>query len=268
MSVARAAFDFYAPGRSWLHRLDPRIKMALVAAGSVVTLIWVNLPLLLLGLLAVHAVLLTAGYPVERLRAVWRAIGPLLVIVIVVWPVFDQSGRTLLTLGPLEIASQALLTGVATALRLASVSFLFLLWIGTTDARTLVRGFVRLGLPFQWGMALTIGLRFIPTFAGIFVTVSEAQQSRGLVMHGNVVRRLRQMAPILVSSLVSALRASEQLAMTLESRGFGASRQRTYLRDLHMRPADWIVLTTAVLATAVLVYLTFVYGFGRALYRF
>lgn len=262
MSVASAAFDFYVPGRSWLHRLDPRVKLAIVAAGSVVLLLWVNLALLLASIVAIHLVLLAAGYPWPRLRSVWRAIAPLLVLVVLLWPVFYRAGDTLFELGPLAFTTGALQVGLATALRIAAVSFIFLFWIGTTDTRDLVRGFVRLGLPFKWGMSLTIGLRFIPTFAGIFVTVSEAQQSRGLIMHGNVFRRLHQMLPILVASLVTAFRSSEQLAMTLESRGFGANRKRTVLYDLRMRPADWIILACTVLAAGILAYLSVRHGLG------
>ncbi|HMM41667.1 MAG TPA: energy-coupling factor transporter transmembrane component T, partial [Thermomicrobiales bacterium] len=79
------------------------------------------------------------------------------------------------------------------------------------------------------------------------------------------LRRARQMLPILVAALVSALRASEQLAMTLESRGFGAGRQRTVLRDIRMRPADWLALAITLLATALLLWLTFTHGFGQGL---
>jgi energy-coupling factor transport system permease protein len=157
------------------------------------------------------------------------------------------------------------LTGFATALRIASVSFIFIIWLGTTDTRSLVRSFVRLGLPFKWGMSLTIGLRFIPTFAGIFATVSDAQQARGLIIEGHVIRKVRRMLPILVAALVSALRASEQLAMTLEARGFGVTPHRTVLRDIRMRAADWIVLALGFLATALLVYGTFAFGLGRSL---
>lgn len=263
MSVANASFDFYVAGRSWLHRLDPRVKLAIVVAGSVVLLLWVNLILLGLSIIGIHLVLLGARYPVSKLLSVWRVITPLVILVIVLWPLFYQSGTTLFGLGPLKVTTGALLVGVATAMRIVAVSFIFLFWIGTTDTRSLVRGFVRLGLPFKWGMSLTIGLRFIPTFAGIFVTVSEAQQSRGLLMEGNIFRRVRQMLPILVASLVTAFRSSEQLAMTLESRSFGAPRQRTVLRDLRMRPADWLVLAITLMLALVLGYLTLSQGVGR-----
>lgn len=266
MSAASASFDFYVPGRSWLHRLDPRVKLAMVAAGSVVLLLWLNLVLLTASIILIHLILLSARYPLSRLLAVWRVIAPLLILVVLLWPLFYQAGDTLFGLGPLDVTTGALQVGAATALRIAAVSFIFLFWIGTTDTRALVRGFVRLGLPFKWGMSLTIGLRFIPTFAGIFVTVSEAQQSRGLILHGNVFRRVRQMLPILVASLVTAFRSSEQLAMTLESRGFGANRQRTVLRDLHMRTADWFVLAITVLLMASLAYLSLAHGFGGNIY--
>ncbi len=265
MSVARASFDFYAPGSSWLHRRDPRVKLGIVIGGSALALLWINIWLLLSVLLLVHLVLWLAGYPLANLWTVWRTIGPLLIVVILVWPLFDRSGTALVTLGPIEITGMALLRGTVTAARLAAVSFVFLLWIGTTSVRELVRGFVRLGLPDAWGMSLTIGLRFIPTFAGIFQTVTDAQKSRGLVLEGNFIERGRLMLPILVSSLVTALRASEQLAMTLESRAFGATKRRTVLRDIQMTAADWMTLIVGAAVVATLVYLSLWHGFGQSL---
>jgi energy-coupling factor transport system permease protein len=263
--MSAAAFDFYVPGRSRLHRLDPRVKLALVFFAGIVTFFWVNIPLLLAALILIHVVLLASGYPWERLATAWRAVALLLVLIIVIWPLFDSSGDTLFSVGPVDISDMGLLRGVANAIRIAAINFLFVLWIGTTDGRDLVRGFVRLGLPFRWGMALTIALRFIPTFAATWSTVSDAQQARGLVLHGWWFRRARQMLPILVASLVSALRTSEQLAMTLESRGFGAKRKRTVLRDIRMQPVDWLVLVVTVVLAALLLWLTMTQGFGREL---
>ncbi|MEX1157831.1 MAG: energy-coupling factor transporter transmembrane component T [Thermomicrobiales bacterium] len=263
--MSAGAFDFYVAGRSRLHRLDPRVKLALVAAGSVVMFLWLNIPLLVGVLAGIHLLLLASGYPWSKLLAIWRAIALLLLLIVLIWPVFDKTGDLLVSLGPLNIHDDALLRGVANAARIAAINFLFILWIGTTDARELVRGFVRLGLPFRWGMALTIGLRFIPTFAGTFATVSDAQQARGLVLRGWWYKRARGMLPIFIAALVSALRASEQLAMTLEARGFGASRQRTTLRDIRMTPLDWLVLVVTLSGSGVLLWLTLTEGFGRGL---
>jgi energy-coupling factor transport system permease protein len=241
------------------------VKLALVAAGSIVLFLWLSIPLLL-GVLAItHLILLAAGYPWSKLLAIWRAIAFLLLLIVMIWPLFDKSGDLLFSIGPVNIHDDAVLRGIANALRIAAINFIFVLWVGTTDARELVRGFVRLGVPFRWGMALTIGLRFIPTFAGTFATVSDAQQSRGLILSGWWYKRIRAMLPIFIAALVSALRASEQLAMTLEARGFGASRQRTTLRDIRMTPFDWVVLVLIVVVSVTLFWLTVTKGFGREL---
>jgi len=263
--MSAMAFDFYVAGRSWLHQLDPRVKLAVVAGWSVVFFLWLSLPLLALALIAIHGTLLSARYPWSRIIATWKAISLLLALIVVIWPLFDKTGDLLFSLGPIDIHDEAILRGCANAARIAAINFIFIIWVGTTDARELVRGFVRLGLPFRWGMSLTIGLRFIPTFAGTYLTVFDAQQARGLVLRGWWYRRIRQMLPIFVAALVSALRASDQLAMTLESRGFGASRQRTVLRDIAMRPADWLILGLTMLLTVGLIWLTLTHDVGRDL---
>ncbi|MGA7672363.1 MAG: energy-coupling factor transporter transmembrane component T [Nitrolancea sp.] len=261
-----ATFDIYVPGRSWLHRVDPRVKIAFVATTTILLLIWFNLPLFLLLLVMTHVTLVAAGVGWRRIGGIWRALMPFLVLIFLLWPVFARQGTPVLVdWGPLHITGHGILGGAATATRFAAISFAFIIWLATTDQRALVRSFVRLGLPYSLGMSLTIGLRFIPTFAALFQSVSEAQQSRGLVLEGRGIGRARAMIPILVASLVTALRMSEQLSWTLEARAFGAPVKRTTLHDLSMRAFDWLLLGALVAIFAALLGLTFWLGFGRHL---
>lgn len=259
-----ASFDLHIPGRTWVHRLDARVKLGFALGMGLLLLVWSSLPLFVLTLLVVHVLLRAIGFRWRRIRAIWLAIAPFMLLIFILWPLFDQAGDTvLLEFGFVRITVEGLLAGAGTALRVAAISFVFLVWLGTTDQRAMVRSFVRLGLPFSLGMALTIGLRFITTFVGVFQTVSDAQQSRGLVLTGRGLQRLRKMVPILVAALVTSLRMSEQLAWTLESRAFGYTRQRTVLRDLQMTRSDWIVLTLLILAFATLLTFTWLSGWGR-----
>ncbi len=263
-----ATFDIYVPGRSWLHRADPRVKIAFVAFTTVLLLIWFNLPLFLLLLVLTHVALIGCGIGWRRIGGIWRALAPFLILIFLLWPVFARQGTPVLVdWGPLRITGHGIIGGAATATRFAAISFAFIMWLATTDQRALVRSFVRLGLPYSLGMSLTIGLRFIPTFAALFQSVSEAQQSRGLVLEGRGIGRAKAMIPILVASLVTALRMSEQLSWTLEARAFGAPVKRTTLHDLAMRPVDWLLFGALVAAFAALLALTFWLGFGRELVR-
>jgi energy-coupling factor transport system permease protein len=263
-----STFDVYVPGRSWLHRADPRVKIAYVVFITILLLFWFNLPLFVLLLLLTHIALAAAGVSWRRIGALWRALLPFLILIAVLWPIFAREGTPpLLHLGPLRITGEGLIGGLATALRFASISFSVIIWLATTDQRALVRSFVRLGMPFKLGMSLTIGLRFIPTFASLFQSVSEAQQSRGLVLEGRGMRRARAMIPILIASLVTALRMSEQLSWTLEARGFGAPTRRTTLSDLSMRAIDWLLFAALFALFVVSLVLTFQHSFGRSLLR-
>lgn len=260
-----ATFDLYVPGRTWVHRLDARVKLAFALGAGLLVLIWSSLPTFVVTLIAVHLLLRSIGFSWGRIRGIWMAIAPFMLLIFLLWPLFDRSGDTVLVeVSIIRISVEGILTGAGTALRVAAISFVFLVWLGTTDQRAMVRSFVRLGLPFSLGMALTIALRFISTFVSVFRTVSDAQQSRGLVLTGRGIGRLRRMIPILVAALVTSLRMSEQLAWTLEARAFGYTRDRTVLRDLRMSRLDWAVLTVLALAFIVLLILTLFSGWGRA----
>ena len=53
--------------------------------------------------------------------------------------------------------------------------------------------------------------------------------------------------------------------MTLEARGFGVSPRRTTLRDLRMRPADWVAPVATFGGATLLVWLALAHGVGRKL---
>ncbi|HLI50677.1 MAG TPA: energy-coupling factor transporter transmembrane component T [Thermomicrobiaceae bacterium] len=259
-----------APGsavdRSWAWKIDPRVKLLFTVLATVLLLLWNNIYFFVAALLLVQLALWASGFSWRRIGAVWKMLLAFLVLIVILWPIFNRGGTpVLLHAGPLIITGQAILAGCVAAGRIISITFIFVLWLGTTGQRELVRGFVRLGLPFSLGMAVTIGLRFIPTFAGVFETVSQAQRSRGLILPSRGVRWAKAMIPILVAALVTALRMSEQLGWTLEARGFGAPVRRTVLHELEMRPIDWLLLGIVVVALGGLLYLALFAGVGRGL---
>ena len=55
------------------------------------------------------------------------------------------------------------------------MSLLFFVILFTTRQNDLVRGLVRLGLPFEWGLTLAIALRYIPTFTHAVAQIQDAQ---------------------------------------------------------------------------------------------
>jgi energy-coupling factor transport system permease protein len=259
-------FDLYLPRDSWLHRLDPRAKLWIVLIAGTVGLIYKQIAVLACLLILAHLVLLSARVPLGRIRWLWGRLAPLLVMILILQPLFAPGpGPDLVSLGPLRITVSGILDGVSFALRAASLAFLAAVLLITTDPTDLVRGLTKLGLPYSWGLTVGLAIRYLPTTYGLYLTINEAQQARGwIVGKGNLVQRARSYLPILVATIIAALRLSDGLALALAARGLDYPAQRTVLQDIHMRPADWLAIVFSTILFAGLVALRYGLGFGAA----
>ena len=257
-------FELYLPRDSWLHRLDPRAKLwAVLLAGSV-GLVYKQIGVLAGLLVLAHLVLLSARIPADRIRWLWTRLAPLLVMILVLQPIFTPGpGPDLLRLGPLRVTVSGILGGVSFALRAAALAFVAAVLLLTTDPTQLVQGLVKVGLPYPWGLTVGLAVHYLPTTYGLFVTAGEAQQARGwIVGQGNFVRRARSYVPILVATIIAALRLSDNLGLALAARGLGYPARRTVLHDVRFRRADWLAVVLATALFIGLVVLRYGLGFG------
>jgi energy-coupling factor transport system permease protein len=259
-------FDVYLPGESWLHRLDPRTKLWAVFVASLVGLLFQQIGVLAGLLLLTQMALLSARAPWERMRWLWARLLPLLALILVLQPLFAPGpGPDLLRLGPIRLTVAGLLEGTSYALRAAALTFTAAILLLTTESSELVQGLVKLGLPYPWGLTVGLAIRYLPTTYGLFVSVREAQEARGwIVSRGNVLQRARAYVPILVATIIAALRLSDQLGLALAARGLGYPARRTTLRDIHLSRTDWLVLGLVTLAFGGLLALRYTLGFGAA----
>jgi energy-coupling factor transport system permease protein len=258
------AFDLYLPRPSWLHRLDPRVKIVLLLAGTAILLTFQNLFVCLAWVIANHLLFFSARAPWARLRALWALMLPVSALVFATWPlVYQEGGAVWWEFWRIKITSVSAAHGLALALRLNALAQIYFLLLFTTDQMALVRGLVRLGLPFEWGLTLAIALRYVPAFFGTFQMIAEAQQARGLRLdRGSWLQRLRAYLPILVAMIITALRTMDNLARALEARALGAVPHRTVYKTLAFTRRDWAILLIGGLAAIMLLYARLALGFG------
>jgi len=253
-----AEFDAYVRRATWVHALDPRVKLAFVAEAFLLVFLWSSL---WVSLALVAICLGLAGSGRLGLRRTWRflrGLTPLLLFIFFMTVLFGaRSGAIWLAWGPVQLTSGATLLGGLLVSRLLVLALIFFLWLSTTTQRELVNGFTALRLPYTWGLTLTLALRYLPILAGLFQQVAEAQQARGLdLQQRRFLARLRAYRPILVAVVIGALRHSERLGWALESRALAAPGvRRTVYRPLKLKRLDWGVL--AVLATMLTLPLVF-----------
>jgi energy-coupling factor transport system permease protein len=258
------AFDLYVDRPSWLHRLDPRTKLAFVIFSSILLLSFSHPFASAAFLLGIHGILWSGKVPAKRLRWAWQRMWPITLLILFLWPIFyPQGNEVLLQVWRIKITTQGLVQGINTALRVDALAFAFLVLLFSTDQARLVRGLVELGLPYEWGLILAIALRYLPTLYGIYATVSEAQQARGWVIgEGSFIQRIKSYLPILVAVIVTALRLADNLSMALAARGFQPGAKRTYLRELELGLEDKVCLPLLALLLVVLLIFRFRHGLG------
>jgi energy-coupling factor transport system permease protein len=245
--------QFYIKRRSFMHSLDPRVKIIGMLLG-IVTLMLFNQPILLLalftGLLLIGKVLAGADFSYQF--KLLKPLLPIVIITIAVWPVIYKPRL------------MGFLIGIAYSARLLGFALVTFLLLMTTTQKELVLGFIKLGLPYELGLTLTIALRYIPTLYGIAKTIMDAQRSRGLELDkGNLFVRMRKMTSVLIPLIVASLKTAHELSIALESRAFGASKKRTFLRDLEMKPMDYAVLAFFIVGFVLSLYARYVLGFGH-----
>lgn len=254
----------FFPGESFIHRLEPRIKIGLIAAYiTFLFLIDTHLGYLALTLVTM-AVVAVAKIPPKMLI---RGLKPLYFIIgftLVLHIFFTKGGVVIFQLGRFSIESHGLITGLTMAWRLillvTTTSLLTLTTspIALTDAIEGILSPLRpIGVPaHELAMMMTIALRFIPTLLEEAEKIMKAQMARGADFEsGSLFKRAKAMIPLLVPLFVGAFRRADELALAMEARCYQGGKGRTRMKVQKVKAKDWLTLTGFVTGMVVALWL-------------
>lgn len=116
-----------------------------------------------------------------------------------------------------------------------------------------------LRMPRTVVFAFTTSIRFIPVLMLDLIQIIDAQRSRGLELDkGGLFKRIRNLVPVLVPLIVSALIRSSEMAEALEVRGFGAVKNPRSIYELRFKRSD-VVFGGVAIALFTLLALLYVY---------
>lgn len=236
----------YYPGESFIHRLDPRVKIICTFA-YIISLFLVKS---FTGF-ATETAFLTLIIYVSRvkLRFILKGLKPVFLIIIftVTVNMFMTKGETLVSIWFLTITRQGLYNAGFMGLRLVLLILGSSLLTLTTKPINLTDGIERLlspyrrfGLPaHELAMMMTIALRFIPTLLEETDKIMKAQMARGADFEsGNLIQRAKSLIPLLVPLFISAFRIAQDLAMAMEARCYRGGDERTRMNAMVLSKID------------------------------
>lgn len=236
----------YYPGNSWIHKLDPRIKIL----GTLLYIVTLFLIRDFLGFaIAILFLAVTTAVSKVPIRFILKGLKPIFIIIIFTFTVnmFMTRGTTLVEIGFLTITKEGLYNATFMGLRLvllilgSSLLTLTTKPISLTDGiEKLLSPFKKVGLPaHELAMMMTIALRFIPTLLEETDKIMKAQMARGADFEsGNILRRAKSLIPLLVPLFISAFRIAQDLAMAMEARCYRGGDQRTRMVKMAFHGKD------------------------------
>jgi energy-coupling factor transporter transmembrane protein EcfT len=160
----------------------------------------------------------------------------------------------------ISIAYQGLTTGALLACRFLLLYTSAILLTMVTLPSEIVRGLEKLLKPLELfrvptsdlAMMLSIALRFIPIIYEEITRISDAQAARGANYRaGELMKRIRATAALVIPLTFNTCRRAEELADAMEARGYRGG-PRTYLSELTMKPADYLIVALAIAAAGYL----------------
>lgn len=247
-------FLHYRPGNTVWHRHDPRLKLAELAAWSILALAGNERVLAAIGIILTffHIMAKTSLRRMRRPLFFWTFMAAAIILA----AGFAEASPALSIGGyRLPIGKKGLLTGTLRAGRLLAVLLAGQLLASGTDPADLA-GAVRkmlFFLPKQWtgaiASSLMLTISFIPLIMDETVSIRDAAMSRGLQSRKSIFRRAAVLA---LPMAESALKRSDITSEALISRCFTEDPTEP---NLIFHPGDWLILLVALappIAVAVL----------------
>lgn len=253
----------YIPGDSFIHKMDPRAKI-LISLIFVIDLFIVSN---FLGYcFIVLFTIITIVVSKVNIKYIYKGLKPILILVLftAVLNLFMTDGTTtpLWSWNFLKIYKEGLIIAALMILRLVflivgtSILTLTTSPIELTDGiEKLLNPFKKIGLPaHELAMMMTIALRFIPTLMDETDKIMKAQMARGADFEsGNLVKRAKNLIPLLVPLFISSFRRADELAMAMEARCYKGGTGRTRMKILKITFRDLIacVFTVALVSFSI-----------------
>lgn len=259
----------YYPTGSLVHKLDPRIKIILTFLFIVFLFMIRSIPGYIFALVFVLGLARLSRLKLSMLVRGLRPLRWIIVLTFIINLIFTK-GQPIFSLGPVSVSQEGITTAINLSLRLVflvvgtSILTLVTSPLSLTDGiEGVLSPLKKLGFPaHELAMMMTIALRFVPTLIGETDKIIKAQMARGADFEsGNIIRRARNMVPLLVPLIINSIERADELSTAMEARCYRGSEGRTKLKPLKIQRMDILTLIACLLYFVIALYLDrLIYG--------
>lgn len=252
---------------TWVHRLDPRVKLLFIILFATVPLLFTDIWFLLGCALILAPVWFSAKIDIEPIKGLLIAVA-IFSLTIVVFSTFYNYERPdqkiLFALGPLKATDKGLLSGLMLGFRAAIPGVSALILISTTDPAYLAKAMMKMKIPLSVAFMMMGALKMFPLVFEEMQNIRTAQIIRG-VKYGGMKNNLRAFKLAAFPLMINSLRKSRVTGVAVESKGFGKRAWNDYYQKFKLNRNDYLMLAFCVIFLVVSLVLRFGFGLGVSL---
>jgi cobalt/nickel transport system permease protein len=232
----------FALGDSFVHKLDPRVKIISVLVFSVVVALnhWISAAAvaIIFPVLLIVAARINVGRVLARLAVVNT-------FVLFLWfflP-FTFPGEVIYSLGPLEIHREGLLYALLITMKSNAIVLIVIALLGTSPIFTLVHALSHMGIPDKLVHIFFFCFRYVHVVHEEYHRLATAMKIRGFKPRSDI-HTYRAYAYLVGMILVRSFDRSRRILAAMKCRGF---RGRFYiLHHYEMKKCDYLLAISSV----------------------
>ncbi len=239
----------YYKGDSFVHKMDPRIKILITILLVVMIFTCKNFISLALMALFVCFSILSSKVPFKMFFRSLKPIIPIVLFTAVINIFYVGGGEEIFSLGFLTVTTKGLATAAFMAIRIVLLIMSSSVLTYTTVPTMLTDAIEKLLSPLKifhiqvhtLAMMMTLALRFIPTLIEEIERITNAQKARGADFeNGSFTDRAKALVPVLIPLFVSAFRRAYELAFAMNCRCYTGGEGRTRMKQMKLKLTDII----------------------------
>lgn len=238
----------FALGNSFVHRLDPRVKIICAVIFS--TVVAVNHWILAAALAILFPMVLIVAARINVRRVLSRlAVVNTFILFLWLFLPFTFPGEVIYSLGPLEIHREGLLYALLITLKSNAIVLMVIALLGTSPVFNLVHALSHMGIPDKLVHIFFFCFRYVHVIHEEYHRLAKAMKIRSFQPRSDI-HTYRAYAYLVGMILVRSFDRSKRILAAMKCRGF---KGRFYiLHHYEMKKFDYLMAISSVMFSAAL----------------
>ncbi|MEM3708937.1 MAG: energy-coupling factor transporter transmembrane component T [Nitrososphaerales archaeon] len=248
--MSKVPLFIYTPLKTIVHRLHPLTKLLIIIIVWIVSLVSFDIMTFIILLISLLTIWKLANISFKDIMTLLKLLSIVFTVFTLINGFMYFRGKTpLFYVFQYPFTIEGLLFGITLSLKVLTIVSTIPILTKTTTMTELIASLAKLRIPYQLIFILTTAMNFTDTIEETYNEIKDSQFLRGYSLSEmNILKKIiKGYLPLFVPLILTTLRKASTMDIAIESRAFGASKERTYVHQIRFKSVD--VITIGIMTT-------------------